>query len=427
MPIKLLILAAVLAFPCAAPAQRVQDVLTLDEVVRLAVKNNSSVLFSEQGIIISKQRVREARFLSLPQFSLSGTFSRANLQYPTVLGSELGARYLAADVSDNFYTLRAYALQPLYTGGRNTSALRLYKTAHSQAKVDYETVKNDVVYTAKKNFYAVLYSKALNSSAALFLEKAEALSAGFKKDSFEDIEAQLVVAGLRSKLLIAKKDLEAASASMQKLLNREPGYSADVAGAFVLQPVREDLKKSLVTAMESRSEMQSEVYKAQMNDIAVDMAMFRRYPNVYLGASYDVVGYRAAIPDGDMKSNNWTASVAIQFPLSYDIWTQVLQRKAQQRQGDLKRSELQDNIRFEIASAYRDLDFWQKEAQERKTLLERLSADYERALHGGRTSMEAVRALLLLCDFEKSYFESVYNQLLARIKLEWAQGKDLSE
>ena len=416
-----------LFFPGALFAQRAQDALTLDEVIKLAVKNNPAVLSAEQGTIISKQRVREARFLNLPQFSLSGTFSRVNLEYPTVLGPELGDRYLPAEVSDNFYTLRAYALQPLYTGGRNTSALRLAQMAHNQAKVDYETVKNDAVYSAKKTFYAVLYDKALNSCAARCLAGAEALSAGFKKDSFENIEAELGMARLRSQLQLSEKDLEAANAALVSLLNREPGYQASITGEFAPQPVKEDIKKSLVTAMESRSEMRSEIYRAQMDEIAVNMAMFRRYPNVYLGAGYDVIGYRAALAGGAIKSNNWMASVAIHFPLSYDIWTQVLQRKAQQRQGDLKRVELQDNIRFEITSAYKDLEFWQKEARDRKALFERLKEDYTRVLRGNKASMQAMRSLYPLCDFEKGYLESVHNQLLARIKLEWAQGRDLEK
>ena len=426
MPKKLLVLFIALVFPAAVFAQRAQEVLTLDEVIRLAVKNNPALLSSEQGIIIARQRVHEARFLNLPQLSLSGTYSRADLEYPTVLGAELGDRYLASDVKDNFYTLRASALQPLYTGGRNTSAIRLAKTAHNQAKVDYEAVKNDVVFNSKKVFYAVLYNKALNAGAAGFLARAETLLAGLKKDPFENIEAELAIERLRSQLELSKRDLKSATAAMLQLLNREPGYQADVTGDFSLQPVKEDVKKSLVTSMESRSEMKSEIYKAQMRDIAVNMAMFRRYPNVYFGASYDVIGYRV-MPSGVNRSNNLMASVAIHFPLSYDIWTQVLQRKAQQRQGDLKRVELQDNIRFEITNAYADLEFWQKEAESRGRAFERLQEEYEASLRRNKASMEALRALFSLCDFEKNYLESVHNQLLARIKLEWAQGRDLEK
>lgn len=40
--------------------------------------------------------------------------------------------------------------------------------------------------------------------------------------------------------------------------------------------------------------------------------------------------------------------------------------------------------------------------------------------------MPALRALCALCSLEAKYLEAVYNQLLARSRLEWAQGRDFA-
>jgi len=177
-----------------------------------------------------------------------------------------------------------------------------------------------------------------------------------------------------------------------------------------------------------RSEMKSEIYKAQMDDIAVNMAMIRRYPNVYLGGSYDVIGYRIdSLDNNSIRSNNWAASIAIHFPLSYDIWTQVVQRRAQQRQGDLKRAELQDRIRFENLNAHKDLEFWGAETAKRKATLDAVKREYAEAVKTAPASPAALRTLGAISGLEKSCLESVYAQLMARIKLEWAQGRDLAD
>ncbi|HNW43574.1 MAG TPA: TolC family protein, partial [Elusimicrobiales bacterium] len=126
------------------------EALNLQEAVTLAVKNSPAALAAEQDIIIARQRVSEARFTYLPQFTLSGTASRVNLAYPSVLGPELGERYLDARTGHNFYTLRANALQPLYTGGKGSNMLKLARTAHNQAKLNYESVKADATLEAKK-------------------------------------------------------------------------------------------------------------------------------------------------------------------------------------------------------------------------------------------------------------------------------------
>ena len=427
--IKFLLTALILlapAMPSFAEPARTQDVLTLDEVVALSVKNSPALLSSEQDIIIAKQRVREARFMNLPQLALSGTYSKVNLEYPLVLGPELGDRYLDPAIKNNFYTLRAYALQPLYTGGRNKNTLRLAQTAFKQAKVNYETVRTDVVYNAKKIFYTLLLNDKLRQLALERLALARGMSAKIHTDAWEAIEVRMLLAGFEKQSELAAHEAEASRIDLIRILNREPSYQVEIAGELAARPVSDTAQKSLVTAMEMRSELKSEIYKAQMDDIAVNMAMIRRYPNVYLGASYDAIGYKInSLGDNSIRSNNWAASIAIHFPLSYDIWTQVVQRRAQQRQGDLKRAELQDKIRFEIITAHKDLEFWDAETRKRTETLASVEAEYGEAAKNTPASLPALRAVYALFDLEKACLEGVYQQLMARIKLEWARGRDL--
>lgn len=405
---------------------RPQDVLTVDEVVSLAVKNDPALLSSEQDIIIAKQRVSEARFMNLPQFALSGTLSKVNLEYPLLLGTELGDRYLDPAISNNFYTLRVYALQPLYTGGRNKNTIRLAKTAHNQAKVNYETVRTDAVYKAKKAFYTLLLTQKLRELTLSYKTRAGILSSAGTQKDWEALETELILTRLDSELERAVHAESAARNELVSVLNREPSYTFEIAGELKVPAVQVPEQKSLVTAMEMRSELKSEIYKAQMDDIAVNMAMIRRYPNVYLGASYDVNGYNVdSLTESSIRSNNWAASIAIHFPLSYDIWTQVVQRRAQQRQGDLKRVELQDKIRFEIISAHKELEFWTGESLKRQEILSRLEKKYEAIAAQSSNSFSALRMLRSMLELKKSCLEALYQAILARIKLEWARGADL--
>ena len=423
-----LVLALMLAlFPVPAPAGENGETLTIDEVVSIAIKNSPAALAAEQDIIIARQRMREARFMALPQFTLSGTLSRANLEYPSLLGPEFGNRYVDSRVGDNFYSLRAQALQPLYTGGKNTNTLKLAKTAHNQAKVNFETVKADAALAAKKVFHNLLYQRRLSESSGYWLNRARELDSSLRKDAFENLEAAMLLSGLSDRVRQAGSGVEAALTGLRKALNREPGYQFDADGRFESLPVETGASRSLVTAMEARSELKSELYKAQMDDIAVNMAMIRRYPTIYLGASYDVNAYKFSSLAGNSAGENWLASIAIHFPLSYDIWTQVQQRKAQQRQGELKREELLDTIRFEIISAHREAVFWESEAEKLGAETAAMREGYEAAYRSARPSVAALRVLCALSELEKKFLDAVYNQLLARIRLEWAQGRDFAK
>lgn len=424
---KLAAALALAVLPAAGRAQNAAGTLTLGEAVALAVRNSPAALAAEQDIIVARQRVREARFLAMPQIAFSGSLNKVNLEYPAVLGGELGDRFISPSASDAFYSLRAQALQPLYTGGKNTNTLKLAKTAHNQARVDYDAVRADAALAAKKAFYTLLYQRRLSAVSAAWETRARELAAAAQKDAFESLEADLLLAGLADQARQAARGEEAARTELLRALNKEPGWQAEAAGDFAVQPVETGVGASLVTAMETRSELKSELYKAQMDDIAVNMALVRRYPTIYLGAVYDVSAYRfSSLADENDRASNWLASVSIHFPLSYDIWTQVQQRKAQRRQGELKRAELQDKVRFEIVSAHKDALFWQAEAEKLGAETEAARAAYDRAVRASRPSLASLRALCALSALERKYLQAVYDQLLARIRLEWAQGKDFS-
>jgi outer membrane protein TolC len=420
------LLAALLAVPAAA-AQDGREPLTLDTAVSMAVRSAPAALSAEQDIIIARQRVSEARFMYLPQFTLSATATRANLEYPSVLGPELGERFLDPAISNTFYTLRAQALQPLYTGGKNTNALKLAKAAQNQAKVSYEAVKAEAAYEAKKAFYTVLYQRRLKTSAEEWLALASKLNAGLRKDAFEALEAQALLSGLEEKSKGAASGADAAYAELLRAMNREPGYLADVQGELKTLPVDADPGRELVTAMEYRPELKSELYKAQIDDLGVNLAMTRRYPTIYLGASYDLNAYKVGdLADSSVRANNWLASLAVHFPLSYDVWTQVQQRRAQQRQGELRRVELQDKVRFEILSAQKDALFWQAEAARLEAERTAMKAGYDEAARAARPSMQALRAVCALGDLDARAAGAVYRQLMARIRLELARGRDFA-
>ncbi|MCG2727004.1 MAG: TolC family protein [Elusimicrobia bacterium] len=424
---KKLIQICVFLFLCgnafAASDSSLIEIISLTKAVELSKKNNPTLLSAEQDIIIAKQRVKEARFMALPQFSFAGTLTRLNLEYPMVLPQEFGGRYLDNSISENFYALRAYAFQPIYTGGRNKSTFRIAQTAHKEARVKYETVQRDVVFDTKKAFYTLLFKKKILKISDFWGEQAKDLSSKIKKDKWEAIEIKTFISGLNSERDAYEKDFRLAKKTFQKIMGRQSIPSVDILGEFEIHPVTIDSNKSLITAMEMRSELKSEIYKAQIDEIAVNMAMIKSYPNIYLGASYDVVGYNTFV-ENDVKSNNWIASLAIKLPIPWDTWTQVTQRRAQQRKGDLKRSDLRDTIRFEVINANENLDFWQKESQKRKDILLKIKDEYQNSVKTNNLPMSALRTLKEVYNFDKSYSESVYEQTMAKIKLEWAQGKD---
>ncbi|HBE88064.1 MAG TPA: hypothetical protein DDW67_02865, partial [Elusimicrobia bacterium] len=161
----------------AAASPAAAEKLGVERFVELSLKNDTSLLSAEQDIVISRQRLREARSLLLPQVSFSGSLSRLSLDYPMVTPPELGGRFLDGAYGDNTYALRAHVVQPVYTGGRNRNASRMARNAWSQSRLLLETERLAAARKARETFCGALYRRELLAAASSYQLRASALAA----------------------------------------------------------------------------------------------------------------------------------------------------------------------------------------------------------------------------------------------------------
>ncbi len=184
-----------------------------------------------------------------------------------------------------------------------------------------------------------------------------------------------------------------------------------------------DLKKALVWAAEPRPELQSQAYKAQMDATDVNLALCRPSPTVALGLDYELTGPRLPL-----KQNNWDATLGVRIPFSLDYWTQHTQKVAEQRQGELARSELQDKVQLEVRLAHEDLRYWQAEWLRRETEHKRL---FELVREGAQAApgdgLDILRAESRLLKAYRGRLEAVTEHILSRARLERAVGRTLPE
>ena len=278
--------------------------------------------------------------------------TKANVKYPMVLSPEFGSHLLQPSNYENFYTAKVSMAQPSTPADGTPIPLRLARASLKQARTRYETVKRETVLSLKTAFFGLSRAKSEVKLTQDWLDRMKGTLARMSGGSWEYIEARALISEMENTAAQARQQLSVRKLEYLKNLNRELDSSVETADDFLPDMTSIDLDKAVTWAMELRPEVKSEVYRAEMDSIALNLAMSRRSPTVMLGASYDVVGYQFPLP-----SNSWEATLAIQFPLAYDFWTQITQRKAEQRQGDLKRSSIQDKVRLEVRQYHQEPAF----------------------------------------------------------------------
>ncbi len=395
--------------------------LSLESAIRLGLENNSDFLSAKEEISIAEQKVSEAKFRYLPQFALQGTATWYEADSPMVL-PESGVNRLLPDTksldSKHFYGAGVTATQYLYSGGRINSTLKIARANLKQVQSRYAAVKNAVVLDIKKSFANLLYAQ----ENLAFTEKLwkQVHFWNFSADPWTRIQQKALIAQFKARYQEAQSQLAQARLAMLVSLNKELNSPFTISGSLEPVSVEGDLPHFQLWATEFRPEVKSAIYALELDNIAIDLALSKRYPDVLLNASYERVG------DSGLEDENKQVSLAVRLPIPYTFSQQVSQKKAEQKKSTLRRAAIEDKIHVQVASSYEQMRFWQQEAAERKETYQDLTALLNRAVKNapreGLSPLEARREYL---QIGQAYLEALRENHIAKAQLEWAIGKDL--
>ena len=427
----ILLAACVTAMPVCAQTEYglqfsslINDDLSLENAIRLGLENNTEFLAARQEITIAEQRVNEAKFRYLPQIALQGTATAYDLDYPMVLSDSVANRFLPGRViakeKDQFYGVGVTATQYLYSGGRIHGTLKMARSNLKQAQSHYETIKNGVVRDIKIAFNNLLFAQQNDQLAADVLAKAQSWYKSNSGDVWTQIRTRALLAELKAARNQAARELQQAQLAMLAGLNKELNASVSIKGNF--EPVRTDwdLPHLNLWAMEFRPELKSALYRLEADNISIDLALSKRYPDIILNGTYEQLG------TDSLSDTNKQISLAVRLPIPYNWSSQLTQKKAEQRQNALRRSEIEDTIRRQVAASFASMNFWQEEVltrqQDFQDLENLLSRAQKSATKTGSAPLEALQAYL---QTARNYFDAIRQNRIAKAELEWSIGQDL--
>ena len=397
------------------------DNLTLENAIRLGLENNSDFLTAKEEITIAEQRLSEAKFRYLPQFALQGTATWYNADSPLVLPEAGINRLLPASKdldSNQFYGVGVTATQYLYSGGRIRGTLKIARANLKQVQSRYETVKNSLVLDIKRSFANLLYAQ----QNVKFTEQLwKQVSKGtFSTDILTRVRQKAILSHIKTQYNQAQSELAKARLQMLVSLNKELNAPLTISGDLEPVSVSGDLPHFQLWATEFRPELKSAIYALELDNIAIDLALSKRYPDVLLNASYERVG------DSDLSDENKQVSLAVRLPIPYTFSQQVNQKKAEQKKSTLRRSAIEDKIHIQVASSFEQMHFWQQEAQAQQEIYQELTALLGRAAKtAARHDLATLEAYREYLQVGQDYLQALRENHIAKAQLEWAIGKDL--
>ncbi|MBT7283137.1 MAG: TolC family protein, partial [Elusimicrobiaceae bacterium] len=198
-----------------------QETLSLDNAIRLGIKNNSQLLSQEQEMIIASQRVTEAKFLYLPIINFSAGTIASNVDYPVVLSDDFLSRYIDPNNKNAIYSVGVVAKQYLYAGGRHKSTVRLAKSYLKEAQNGYDTIKNNASFDIKQKFYEAVYKDERLTTSQKFLGMTKKIIANIS-DYSTKMQAEIItLTEIENDIHAFTNEAEASKLQLIKSLNKE--------------------------------------------------------------------------------------------------------------------------------------------------------------------------------------------------------------
>lgn len=337
--------------------------LRLDEALELGLSNSK-----QMKTVLSKSRqgeayTREMKENMLPDLKVSGQYMRLNTPKvsidPALMGDGGGSsfstpKYLA------FGT--ATASLPLFSGFKIRNGIQSAKYLEKAATLDVETQKNEVILNII-SAYINLYK----SEQAVDLVQEDLEQSQKRVEDFTNLEengllalndllkAQLMESNTSLALLDAKNNYKVANYNMNLMLGLDENTQLDVDSLdWAMIPESVSLEEAKAMALQERSDLLALAERESAGAANVKITKGEYYPTIGLSGGY----IAADIDNMATITNALNIGIGVSFNLAalYKAGAEVQQAKELQLQTHFQYTELTDEVKREVFSAYTDYD-----------------------------------------------------------------------
>lgn len=404
------------------------EVYTLDECIRIALKNNWSVKAQEEMISESEFARDGAKSGFYPELSMNYSYTRVGDE-PTVGDIVVGDK--------NTFQWKGTIKQNIFTGYAVTSTYELAELGIDESKAALELEKLDLALRVKEGYFDILKadkSVDVAKSAVESLESHSALAKSFYETGMTPIndmlKAEVELANAQHDYIKAQNEATLARASFNVLLSRRDDESFDVVDILAYTPETPDFNTNLERALKERPEIKSINIMDEQVDQQITLAKSKYYPEADFTFDYIKAGDTPLVNGSDFQdANSWQATVGV----TWTFWdwdktkSSVRQNESHKKQLSQIRKTIEDNVRLELKKAILDLKEAEQKIPTAKKAVdqaeENLRVSEERYKVQATTSTEVLDAQTLLSQARMNYYSALYDHNLAKARLLRAIGE----
>ena len=265
-----------------------QEVLTIDECVRIALKNNYEVRAAEKNYEGAKYDLLGTWQGFLPRADLTSSWARYEHAY-LIFPQGGGAPY----VSRSSYGLRFSLSQTIFDGWNNIARHNYYKKGKFSAREDLKLTKQWVILEVKNSCFALLKAQMLlevqteavkRSEEQLNMAKAKYdLGAASLSDY---LKARVQLSNDSLAFITARNNIRVAQAELNNILGRNIDAPIQIDARLEYKkfdPTAHPITEKTIENHPQINKTKSEVDQAHSG---LTMARSENFPKIYFGVNY---------------------------------------------------------------------------------------------------------------------------------------------
>ncbi len=452
----LIVFGLFILLPLSINGQNTNHKLTLDEAIKIALKNNPADKIASSKIKEAEGKITQARSMLAPKLDLLGKYFYTNnlpnffpqqmKQVPVmtaagpVAGQFVPLRPLSPFPSNSrdVFTFDLNMVYPLYTAGKITHANQNAKILKSLYENNKDQTDAEITYNVKKAFYNILF---LNNVIALHkrviaqlnehLNLAEKAYEEGVRSQFEVISFKAKISEFRSKIVDLEGKLEVAETGLKNLLNLPMDDSVQCEGNLTLN---EDeigkIKSSLIDEVyESNHQLKMLKKKEKLVGNLEKINSADNKPTLFAFANYHVYHGKDFPPYDDSWRNGWAAGVGIKMKIFDGNFTSGKVQEAKAVIEGVKNMEegLKLKLRFQFKSTQEKIKSLESQLQAVKNTLSVAEKGYEIAKisyeNGVITNVQLDDAQLNVVRNQTRIYQINKDLLLEKANLDLIKGQ----
>ena len=406
-----------------------EELLTLEESVRIALERNQDVLIAEQRLVEAERALAEARVAFFPVFEGMGTYGRID-EPPSFEVPFVGEVTFLPTES---YQAGFVGKQPLFTGGRLTNAYLMAREGVRLSAEHQEAVCNELVFRVKELYYSILVAEKFAEVAEQSLRLLDAHLRDIERFMETGLVARVDLlrtevqrADAEQRFNSARNAVDLARSAFNNLLDRSLDVPVNVEDVLRYEPRVLALEEATSVALEQRPEIHALEAAVVMAKRGVRLAQAEYFPTIVAQGVYDwEKGTQLEI-----LGEGWHWTVGVSGSMNLWDWggrrARIAQARAKMKQAELNLEKLCNAVALEVRQAFLKMGEAERNvAVSEKAVLsaqESYRTTEERYREGVGTNTEVLEAETALATAEANRYQALFDYDVAVARLDKAMG-----